>query len=51
MYAALPFNVDVTHFITRKEGIVLQDHLVCVPNDHPQLESRWFSGRNVDRQT
>jgi hypothetical protein len=32
-----PFNVDVAHLLAAEEGVVLQDHLVRVPDDHSQF--------------
>ena len=33
----LPFDVDVAHLLAGEEGVVLQHHLVRVPDYHAQL--------------
>lgn len=50
MAYGLPFNVDVTHFLSREESVVFQHHVVRVPDDHPKLVRFWFSRRYVQRR-
>lgn len=39
MHDDIPSNEYVTRLFSREDVIVLQDHLICVPHDHPQLKS------------
>lgn len=46
----LPPDKNVTGFLAGEVVIVLQDDLVCVPHDHPQLVSGGRKGEKAVRQ-
>lgn len=36
---ALPFNIDVTHFLSC-DAFLVQDNILGVPDDHTEVESK-----------
>lgn len=47
----LPFDINITHLIPRKESIIFQNDFIGVPNDDPQLIRTGFPWRHIDRQS
>ena len=41
------FDIDVAHLLPAEEGVVFENHLVCVPDDDAQLPRSWLSWGNV----
>ena len=46
-----PLDIDVTHLLPSEECVVLEHHLVSVPDDDPQLPGARFPGTDVNLYT
>lgn len=45
-----PFHVDVAHFFASEKRVVFQHHVVCVPDDNPELIRFRLPGWYIQRR-